>query len=53
MNCCGLNCEVKGLSVEAIMYYEDEYGSKIPLCAECYAELREESFAPGAEISDE
>ena len=53
MNCCCLNCEVQGLSVEAELYYKDEYGSKIPLCAHCYAELQEESFAPTAGKEDE
>ncbi len=52
MNYC-LNCEIQGLLVEAVLYYDDKYGSKIPLCAECYTSIQEESFAPMTEYKDE
>jgi hypothetical protein len=49
MKCCCLNCEIRGVVVDATLEYKDEYGSRIPLCAECYAELKEEFFAPHTE----
>jgi len=53
MNCFCLNCEIQGIEIEAVSLYKDEYGSKIPLCADCLAAVQEESYAPGADMKDE